>query len=194
MAFESHGGIARGRRPHSPWVAGGKWSRPTSTRERWCAPGRTWTGSEALTGSTRSRPDDEEGGDTGRADVVVCNTPWIPGRLTSALEQGINDTDSGVLHRFISGLADHLAPQGEGWLKLSEHLGLRNRDALLDRNAEAGLTVSGTLETTPRHPRAVDDADPPHAARARERTMLWRLSGRAWIGATLRGSCCYGVR
>ncbi|MBB1023375.1 MULTISPECIES: methyltransferase [unclassified Dietzia] len=121
---------------------------------------------------------DDEARDTARADVVVCNPPWIPGRPTSALEQGIYDPDSDVLHRFLSGLADHLTPQGEGWLILSdlaEHLGLRTRDDLLSRIDAAGLTVVGTSETTPRHPRAADSADPLHAARSKERTILWRL-------------------
>ncbi|MFN3602885.1 MAG: methyltransferase [Dietzia sp.] len=125
--------------------------------------------------------DDDEAGDSGRADVVVCNPPWIPGRPTSALEQGIYDPDSDVLHRFLSGLADHLTPQGEGWLILSdlaEHLGLRTRDDLLGRIDAAGLIVVGTCETTPRHSRAADSADPLHAARSKERTILWRVGSR----------------
>ncbi|MEH6821625.1 MAG: class I SAM-dependent methyltransferase [Dietzia psychralcaliphila] len=126
--------------------------------------------------------DDDEAGDSGRADVVVCNPPWIPGRPTSALEQGIYDPDSDVLHRFLSGLADHLTPQGEGWLILSdlaEHLGLRTRDDLLGRIEAAGLTVVGTYETTPRHSRAADSDDPLHAARSKERTILWRVGARS---------------
>jgi methylase of polypeptide subunit release factors len=125
--------------------------------------------------------DDDEVGDSGRADVVVCNPPWIPGRPTSALEQGIYDPGSDVLGRFLDGLVQHLTPQGEGWLILSdlaEQLGLRTRDELLHRIADAGLTVIGTHETTPRHPRAADGADPLHAARSRERTILWRLAAR----------------
>lgn len=116
-----------------------------------------------------------------RADVVVCNPPWIPGRPTSALERGIYDPDSDVLGRFLSELPQHLTPQGEGWLILSdlaEHLGLRTRDELLERIASAGLAVIGKNETTPRHPRAADSADALHAARARERTILWRLAAR----------------
>lgn len=125
--------------------------------------------------------DDDEVGDSGRADVVVCNPPWIPGRPTSALEQGIYDPGSDVLNRFLDGLVQHLTPQGEGWLILSdlaEQLGLRSRDELLARIADAGLTVIGTRETTPRHPRAADSADPLHVARSKERTVLWRLGAR----------------
>lgn len=125
--------------------------------------------------------DDDEVGDSRRADVVVCNPPWIPGHPTSALEQGIYDPGSDVLGRFLDGLAQHLTPQGEGWLILSdlaEHLGLRTRDELLTRIADAGLAVLGTHETTPRHPRAADDADPLHAARSQERTILWQLGAR----------------
>lgn len=114
-----------------------------------------------------------------RADVVVCNPPWIPGRPTSALEQGIYDPQSDVLNRFLAELPQHLTPNGEGWLILSdlaELLGLRIRDELLDRIANAGLVVTGKHETTPRHSRATDTADPLHAARSRERTILWRLA------------------
>lgn len=113
-----------------------------------------------------------------RADVVVCNPPWIPGRPTSALEQGIYDPKSDVLHRYFAGLANRLTPGGEGWLILSdlaELLGLRTREELLRRISEAGLVVVDTIDTAARHSRAADDTDPLHAARSRERTSLWRL-------------------
>ncbi|MBF6523859.1 methyltransferase [Nocardia farcinica] len=112
------------------------------------------------------------------ADLILCNPPWLPGRPTSALELGVYDPGSAVLDRFLTGLADHLTPQGEGWLILSdlaERLGLRPPDELRARIAAAGLTVVGRAETAPRHPRSTDRADPFHAARSRERTVLWRL-------------------
>jgi methylase of polypeptide subunit release factors len=115
---------------------------------------------------------------SGRADLIVCNPPWLPARPTSALELGIYDAGSDVLHRFLDGLADHLTPAGEGWLVLSdlaEHLGLRTRDELLGRIAAAGLRVAGRRDTTPQHPRATDAADALHEARRREVTSLWRL-------------------
>src|SRR5690606_36330787 len=81
-----------------------------------------------------------------RADVVVCNPPWIPGRPTSALEQGIYDPKSDMLHRYLGELAQHVTPQGEVWLILSdlaELLGLRTREEFLRRITDAGLTVVG---------------------------------------------------
>ncbi|WP_275007116.1 class I SAM-dependent methyltransferase [Promicromonospora iranensis] len=114
----------------------------------------------------------------GRADLIVCNPPWLPARPTSALELGIYDAGSDLLHRFLDGLTEHLAPAGEGWLVLSdlaEHLGLRTRDELLSRIADAGLRVAGRHDTTPQHPRASDAADALHEARRREVTSLWRL-------------------
>jgi len=115
---------------------------------------------------------------SGRADLIVCNPPWLPARPTSALELGIYDPGSDVLHRFLDGLADHLTPAGEGWLVLSdlaEHLGLRTRDELLSHFAAGGLCVAGRNDTNPRHPRATDAADALHEARRREVTSLWRL-------------------
>lgn len=114
----------------------------------------------------------------GRADLIVCNPPWIPARPTSAIEQGVYDPDGSMLRDFLDGLASHLEPGGEGWLVLSdlaEHLGLRTRDELLSGIGAAGLRVVDRADTKPRHPRAADSADPLHAARAAEVTSLWRL-------------------
>src|SRR5699024_7769984 len=114
----------------------------------------------------------------GRADLIVCNPPWLPGAPTSALELGIYDEGSGMLRGFLAGLGDHLAPDGEAWLVLSdlaEHLGLRPRGKLLQLIDRAGLEVVGKLATPARHPRAKDDRDPLHAARSQEVTTLWRL-------------------
>ena len=115
----------------------------------------------------------------GRASLVVCNPPWLPARANSPLDHAIYDPDSAMLKGFLAGLAGHLEPGGEGWLVLSdlaEHLGLRSREALLAAIAAAGLKVVARHDTKPTHPRAVDDSDPLHAARAAEITSLWRLA------------------
>lgn len=117
----------------------------------------------------------------GRADLVVCNPPWLPGQPSAAIEYAIFDPDSRMLSGFLAGLVAHLTPAGEGWLILSdlaEHLGLRSRDELLRAVDAAGLRVVERLEMRPRHPRVTDSADPLHAARAREMTSLWRLVPR----------------
>ena len=117
----------------------------------------------------------------GRAQLVVCNPPWVPARPGSALERGIYDQDSAMLRGFLGGLAAHLSPDGEGWLILSdlaEHLGLRSRDSLLALIDSAGLEVAGRIDTRPRHPRTTDRDDPLHAARRAEVTSLWRLRTR----------------
>ncbi|MDV7353415.1 class I SAM-dependent methyltransferase [Rhodococcus oxybenzonivorans] len=114
----------------------------------------------------------------GRAPLVVCNPPWIPAKPTSPIEYAIYDPDSAMLRGFLAGLIEHLEPGGEGWLVLSdiaEHLGLRSRDQLLALFDEAGLTVAGRRDVTPRHGKVADRTDPLHAARAREVTSLWRL-------------------
>ncbi|MEU2712305.1 methyltransferase [Streptomyces sp. NPDC007205] len=117
----------------------------------------------------------------GRAELVVCNPPWLPGRPASALDQGVYDPGGAMLHAFLAGLPTHLEPGGEGWLILSdlaEHLGLRTRAELLGAIEEAGLKVLARTDTRPRHPRATDPGDPLHAARAAEVTSLWRLAVR----------------
>ncbi|WP_296895543.1 class I SAM-dependent methyltransferase [Thiobacillus sp.] len=117
----------------------------------------------------------------GRAPLVVCNPPWLPARAHSPLEHAIYDPDSRMLLGFLNGLTAHLEPNGEGWLILSdlaEHLGLRSRAWLLEAFDAAGLNVVARLDTKPAHPRAADQTDPLHAARAAEVTSLWRLAAR----------------
>ncbi|WP_018230086.1 methyltransferase [Methyloversatilis universalis] len=115
----------------------------------------------------------------GRAPLVVCNPPWLPGRPSSPLEYAVYDPDSRMLRGFLAGLAAHLSPGGEGWLILSdfaEHLGLRAPDELAGLIAAAGLRVAGRLDARPRHPKAMDRSDPLYAARSKEVTTLWRLA------------------
>jgi methylase of polypeptide subunit release factors len=115
----------------------------------------------------------------GRADLVVCNPPWLPARPASDLDLGVYDAGGGMLQGFLDGLAGRLEPGGEGWLVLSdlaERLGLRGRDELLDAIDTAGLRVVDRLDTRPRHARVRDTDDPLHAVRAAEVTSLWRLA------------------
>ncbi|TQK08184.1 class I SAM-dependent methyltransferase [Herbaspirillum sp. SJZ107] len=114
----------------------------------------------------------------GRAGLVVCNPPWLPGKPSSAIEYAIYDPDSSMLKGFLAGLKDHLLAHGEGWLILSdlaEHLGLRSREQLLAWITDAGLEVAGRHDVRPTHPKASDADDPLAAARMREVTSLWRL-------------------
>ena len=118
----------------------------------------------------------------GRAPLVVCNPPWVPARPSAPIEHAVYDEGSRMLRGFLSGLREHLSPQGEGWLILSdlaEHLGLRSRDELLGWIAEGGLQVLGRHDIRPRHSKATDARDALHAARAAEVTSLWRLGSVA---------------
>jgi len=117
----------------------------------------------------------------GRAGLVVCNPPWVPARPSSPIERGIYDPESRMLRDFLDALPEHLEPGGEGWLILSdlaEHLGLRTRSELLSLFHAAGLKVVDRSDVRPIHPRAADETDPLHAARASEVTSLWRLAVR----------------
>ncbi|QIM18957.1 class I SAM-dependent methyltransferase [Leucobacter coleopterorum] len=114
----------------------------------------------------------------GRADIVVCNPPWLPGTPQTPLDYAIYDPKSAMLRALLRGLAEHLTPRGQGWLVISdlaERLGLRSRDELLKWIDEAGLRIVGTEETVPTHTRAADPSDPFHAERSAEITTLWKL-------------------
>ena len=115
---------------------------------------------------------------TGKAQLIVCNPPWLPARASSPIEHAVYDEGSRMLLAFLNGLGAHLAPAGEGWLILSdlaEHLGLRTRAELLAAITAANLKVIAHLDAKPVHSKAGDSTDPLHAARAAEVTSLWRL-------------------
>lgn len=115
----------------------------------------------------------------GRAPLIVCNPPWLPGKVSAPIEGAVYDPDSRMLKGFLSGLKDHLTPNGEGWLILSdfaEHLGLRPRGEVLRLIEAAGLKLIQRHDTRPRHPKAMDTSDPLHLARVAEKTSLWRLA------------------
>ncbi|WP_190817358.1 methyltransferase [Saccharopolyspora pogona] len=123
---------------------------------------------------------------SGRAQLVVCNPPWLPAQPHSLLDHAVYDPGSRMLRDFLAGLPEHLRPGGEGWLILSdlaEHLGLRTRTELLAAISGAGLRVAGRWDVRPSHPRASDPTDPLHTARSAEVTSLWRLAP-IWDRAT----------
>lgn len=118
----------------------------------------------------------------GRAPLVVCNPPWLPGTANTLLDNAVYDPKSRMLRAFLRGLTEHLEVGGEGWLiisDLAEHLGLRSRQELLTWIAEAGLEVLGRMDTAAAHPRAMDSSDPFYSARASEVTSLWRLGAKS---------------
>ena len=114
----------------------------------------------------------------GKAALIVCNPPWLPARPSSPLEHAVYDPESRMLKGFLAGLKEHLLPDGEGWLILSdlaEHLGLRTRVDLLEWIEQAGLRVQKREDTKPQHKKVFDQTDALHAARSAEVTSLWRL-------------------
>jgi methylase of polypeptide subunit release factors len=115
----------------------------------------------------------------GKANLIVCNPPWIPARPTSSLEHAVYDPNNKMLLGFLNGAAARLEPGGEAWLILSdlaEHLGLRSREWLLDTIKNAGLVVEGRLDARPTHRKSNAGEDPLAFARKKEVTSLWRLS------------------
>ncbi len=118
------------------------------------------------------------------ADLVVSNPPWLPAEAASPLERAVYDPGGRFLERLLQALPARLAPGGEAWIVISdlaERLGLRPPGAVEALARAAGLAVREVRETRPMHPRAQDREDALHAARAAERTRLYR------IGAALPG-------
>lgn len=114
----------------------------------------------------------------GKADLIICNPPWLPAKPTSAIERAVYDDDSGMLRGFLTGAPAHLNENGEIWLiisDLAEHLGLRSATDLNTWITAAQLTVIECMKIQPRHSKATDDEDSLFSARVKEITMLWRL-------------------
>jgi len=117
----------------------------------------------------------------GRADLIVCNPPWLPAKPTSAIERAVYDEGSGMVKGFLNGVGEHLTANGEAWLvisNLAEHLGLRGPSDLTNWIELAKLEVIDCMKIQPRHAKAADEEDPLHSARAKEVTMLWRMKSR----------------
>lgn len=113
-----------------------------------------------------------------KADLIVCNPPWLPAKPTSALESALYDPQSAMLKTFICNAAAHLNPNGEIWLimsDLAEHLGLRQPDELDLLIRSAGLSVTGHQNTRAQHPKASDPNDALAFARSKETTSLYQL-------------------
>ena len=113
-----------------------------------------------------------------KADLIVCNPPWLPAKANAPIEHAIYDPSSKMLKGFLNGVKHYLNENGEAWLimsNLAEHLGLRTPEELQKWIADAGLQVIEKLDVTPKHAKSTDQTDPLYAARVREVTSLYRL-------------------
>jgi SAM-dependent methyltransferase len=113
------------------------------------------------------------------ADLVVSNPPWLPAEAASPLERAVYDPGGRFLERLLLALPGRLAPGGEAWIvvsDLAERLGLRPPGTIEALAQRAGLAVLAIREARPAHPRARNREDALHAARAAERTRLYRFS------------------
>ncbi|PPD11983.1 MAG: methyltransferase [Methylotenera sp.] len=113
-----------------------------------------------------------------KADLIVCNPPWLPAKANAPIEHAIYDPNSAMLKGFLNGVKTHLNEDGEAWLILSdlaEHLGLRTPEELQKWIADAGLMVVEKLDIAPKHAKSSDQSDPLYAARVKEITSLYRL-------------------
>jgi methylase of polypeptide subunit release factors len=117
----------------------------------------------------------------GRADLIICNPPWLPAQPTSRIENAIYDPDSQFIKEFLKQLPLHLEPGGHAWLILSdlaEHLGLRAREELLGWIDISGLNVVDRVQTKAKHNKVHNRNDPLHFARSKELTSLWVLEAK----------------
>ena len=113
-----------------------------------------------------------------KADLIVCNPPWLPAKANAPIEHAIYDPNSAMLKGFINGVKAHLNEGGEAWLIMSDlavHLGLRSQEELEKWIADAGLTVIEKLDIAPKHAKSSYQSDPLYAARVKEVTSLYRL-------------------
>jgi methylase of polypeptide subunit release factors len=113
-----------------------------------------------------------------KADLIVCNPPWLPAKANAPIEHAIYDPNSKMLKGYLNGIKGNLNEGGEAWLIMSDlalHLGLRTNEELQKWIADAGLTVVEKLDVAPKHAKSTDQTDPLYAARVKEMTSLYRL-------------------
>ena len=114
-----------------------------------------------------------------KADLIVCNPPWLPAKANAPIEHAIYDPNSAMLKGFLAGVKAHLNDEGEAWLILSdlaEHLGLRSNEEMQKWIADAGLSVIEKRDIAPKHAKSTDQSDPLYLARSKEITSLYRLT------------------
>lgn len=114
----------------------------------------------------------------GKANLIVCNPPWLPAKATSSIEQAVYDPKSQMLKGFLGEVAQHLHPEGEAWLVMSdlaEIIGLRSENDLSNWITDSGLVVAEKRSTVPVHGKANDRSDPLFHVRSKEVTSLYRL-------------------
>ena len=119
-----------------------------------------------------------------KADLIVCNPPWLPAKANAPIEHAIYDPNSTMLKGFLAGVKSYLNDNGEAWLILSdlaEHLGLRTNEEVQKWIADAGLSVVEKLDIAPKHAKSTDQSDPLYMARAKEITSLYRLKANKLI-------------
>ncbi|MFL5318853.1 MAG: methyltransferase [Myxococcaceae bacterium] len=114
----------------------------------------------------------------GTADVIVFNPPWLPAKPQTSVDRAIYDEGGATVKRFLAEAKAHLEPDGEVWLVISdlaERIGIRRPALLEELWKKGGLKLLSRTEMSARHPRAKDEEDPLHEARAAEVTSLYRL-------------------
>lgn len=112
------------------------------------------------------------------ADLIVCNPPWIPARPTSPIEAAVYDPDNEMLERFLSQVSQHLNPNGQAWLimsNLAELIQLRQPNFISRLAEKHSLQIVERLDTQPVHPKSRNIDDPLFEARTQEITSLWKL-------------------
>lgn len=113
-----------------------------------------------------------------KADLIVCNPPWLPAKANAPIEHAIYDPNSQMLKSFLNGVKNYLNESGEAWLVISdlaEYLGLRQPEELQKWIGDAGLSVIEKYDIKPKHAKSADQSDPLYLARSKEITSLYRL-------------------
>jgi methylase of polypeptide subunit release factors len=114
-----------------------------------------------------------------RADLVVCNPPWLPAAPKTRIDRAVFDEHSRFLLTFLEGLAGRAAEGALLLSNLAELLGLRAQGWLEEQIERCGLSITMKHGTRPTHGRAYDKSDPLHRARSSEVTSLYGLGIRA---------------
>jgi methylase of polypeptide subunit release factors len=110
-----------------------------------------------------------------RADLAVCNPPWLPAEPKTRIDRAVFDEGSRFLLTFLDGLPAHAKAGALILSNLAELLGLREPGWLDAQFARYRLKLTMKHSLKPTLDRAYDRSDPLYPARSSEVTSLYGL-------------------
>ena len=117
-------------------------------------------------------------GESPKADLIICNPPWLPWKPHSLTDEAVYDEKNTMLRGFLIGARYSLALGGKIFLIISNLavlLKLRQHGELTSWVSEGGLRIIHKESIKPKHNKINQENDPLRMVRSEEITSLYVL-------------------